>query len=111
MKTYSKVVLTGIEYVISDRLYETLSEDEQKLWHSHAYEVKSGSWAYPRLPEVVAAPELKNIAKTYGKFWCTWQIDRGMSPHLNTGPKPDPDRFYVNRFYQLVYQLIVWLNN
>lgn len=107
----SDAPLIGIEYVISDRLYETLSEDEQKLWHSHAYEVKSGSWAYPRLPEVVAAPELKNIAKTYGKFWCTWQIDRGMSPHLNTGPKPDPDRFYVNRFYQLVYRLIVWLNN
>ncbi|WZZ71836.1 hypothetical protein YC2023_083206 [Brassica napus] len=27
-------------------------------------------WVYPRSPEVVAAPELKNIAKTYGKFWC-----------------------------------------
>ncbi|CAN6840431.1 unnamed protein product, partial [Brassica oleracea] len=50
---------------------------EQKLWHSHAYEVKSGLWAYPRLPQVEAAPELKNIAKAYGKFWCTWQIHRG----------------------------------
>ncbi|WZZ59312.1 hypothetical protein YC2023_059419 [Brassica napus] len=62
----SDAPLIGIEYVISDRLYENLPQDEQKLWHSHAYEVKSGSWAYPRLPEVLATPELKNIAKTYG---------------------------------------------
>ncbi|CAF2159819.1 unnamed protein product [Brassica rapa] len=25
----------------------------------------------------VAAPELNNIAKAYGKFWCTWKIHRG----------------------------------
>lgn len=94
LKIYNKVVSIGIEYVISDRLYESLPQDEQKLWHSHAYEVKSGSWAYPRLPEIVAAPELKNMAKTYGKFWCTWQIDRGMSI---IGHKRN--LFYVNRVY------------
>ncbi|KAH0868225.1 hypothetical protein HID58_075247, partial [Brassica napus] len=59
-----------IEYIRSDRSFENLPHDEQKLWHSHAYE------AYPRLPQVEAAPELKNIAKAYGKFWCTWQIHR-----------------------------------
>ncbi|XP_010549443.1 PREDICTED: oil body-associated protein 2C [Tarenaya hassleriana] len=69
--------LIGIEYIISDRLYENLPQDEQKLWHSHAYEVKSGAWIYPQMPEKLVAPELNNIAKTYGKFWCTWQVDRG----------------------------------
>ncbi|GKU92430.1 hypothetical protein SLEP1_g6159 [Rubroshorea leprosula] len=26
---------------------------------------------------MVGKPELENLAKTYGKFWCTWQTDRG----------------------------------
>lgn len=34
-----KISLTGVEYIITDRIFETLTPDEQKLWHSHAYEV------------------------------------------------------------------------
>jgi hypothetical protein len=26
---------------------------------------------------MIEKPELENMAKTYGKFWCTWQVDRG----------------------------------
>uniref|UniRef100_A0A7N0RFQ1 Uncharacterized protein n=1 Tax=Kalanchoe fedtschenkoi TaxID=63787 RepID=A0A7N0RFQ1_KALFE len=69
--------LIGMEYIVSDRIFETLDEDEQKLWHSHAYEVKSALWVSPRIPEVLAKLELANFTKIYGKFWCTWQIDRG----------------------------------
>ncbi|XP_022852029.1 oil body-associated protein 2C-like isoform X2 [Olea europaea var. sylvestris] len=69
--------LIGLEYIVSDRLFETLPPDEQKLWHTHAYEIKSGLWVNPRVPEMVVRPELENLAKTYGKFWCTWQTDRG----------------------------------
>ncbi|XWS15889.1 hypothetical protein CRYUN_Cryun34aG0041200 [Craigia yunnanensis] len=73
----SRARLIGIEYIISDRLFEALTQEEQKLWHSHSYEIKSGHWVYPRIPEMVGKPELDNLAKTYGKFWCTWQVDRG----------------------------------
>ncbi|XP_065877316.1 oil body-associated protein 2A-like [Euphorbia lathyris] len=69
--------LIGVEYIVSDKIFETLPPDEQKLWHSHAYEVKSGLLIHPRVPEMVVKPELENLAKTYGKFWCTWQLDRG----------------------------------
>ncbi|KAJ0581561.1 putative Oil body-associated protein [Helianthus annuus] len=31
--------LIGVEYIVSDRIFDTLPPDEQKLWHSHAYEV------------------------------------------------------------------------
>lgn len=31
--------LIGVEYIISDRLFEALPPDEQKLWHSHYFEV------------------------------------------------------------------------
>ncbi|CAI0475624.1 unnamed protein product [Linum tenue] len=69
--------LIGVEYIVSDKTFEALPPDEQKLWHSHAYEIKSGLWVNPRVPEVVVKPELENLAKSYGKFWCTWQLDRG----------------------------------
>ncbi|KFK31530.1 hypothetical protein AALP_AA6G124600 [Arabis alpina] len=73
----SKTHLIGIEYIVSERLFESLSSEEQTLWHSHDYEIQTGLLITPRVPELVAKPELQNIAKTYGKFWCTWQTDRG----------------------------------
>ncbi|KAM0938340.1 putative Oil body-associated protein [Dioscorea sansibarensis] len=69
--------LIGVEYIVSENIFETLPPEEQKLWHSHAYEIKSGVWIHPRVAEMIAKPELKWLAKTYGKFWCTWQVDRG----------------------------------
>ncbi len=34
--------LIGVEYIISEKLFDTLSDEEKKLWHSHEYEVKGG---------------------------------------------------------------------
>ncbi|KAI7999751.1 Oil body-associated protein 2A [Camellia lanceoleosa] len=93
----SNARLIGVEYIVSEKIFNTLPAEEQKLWHSHAYEIKSGLWVNPRVPEMVQNSELKDVAKTYGKFWCTWQVDRGdklplsapalmMSPQdVNTG--------------------------
>lgn len=85
--------LIGVEYIVSDKIFETLPPEEQKLWHSHAYEIKSGLWVNPGVPEMVLKPEIDNLAKTYGKFWCTWQIDRGDRlplgpPALMVSPQP-----------------------
>lgn len=41
-------------------------------------QIKSGLWVNPRVPEMAVKSELQNLAKTYGKFWCTWQTDRGL---------------------------------
>lgn len=69
--------LIGVEYIVSDRIFEALPEEEQKLWHSHFHEIKEGLWVNPGVPETIQKPELKKLAKSYGKFWCTWQFDRG----------------------------------
>ncbi|KAJ4787545.1 Oil body-associated protein 2B [Rhynchospora pubera] len=69
--------LIGVEYIVSDNIFETLPSEEQKLWHSHAYEIKTGLWTLPGMPELLQDPEHKSLTKTYGKFWCTWQVDRG----------------------------------
>ena len=41
--------LNGIEYIISERLFETLPEAEQPYWHPHNGEILSGQLVAPGL--------------------------------------------------------------
>ncbi|TCH98422.1 DUF1264 domain-containing protein [Roseococcus sp. SYP-B2431] len=69
--------LIGIEYIISERLFVQLPEDEKRLWHSHHYETTSGQLVMPGIPEAVETVAMRQLANTYGKTWHTWQVDRG----------------------------------
>ncbi|KAK5094061.1 hypothetical protein LTR70_005503 [Exophiala xenobiotica] len=40
--------LIGVEYMVPKHVYETLDPEEQKLWHSHEFEVSSGMLCVPR---------------------------------------------------------------
>lgn len=42
--------LMGLEYIISKKLFDALTADEKKLWHSHVHEVKSGQLVAPGVP-------------------------------------------------------------
>lgn len=64
--------LIGVEYVISERLFRTLPEEERRLWHSHHYEVASGTLAAPGIPEAAEHALMRKLAGTYGKTWHTW---------------------------------------
>lgn len=68
--------LIGIEYVITARRFRTLPDEEKRLWHSHAYEVKSGLLVAPGLAEQAEQAMMRDFATTYGKTWHTWQVDR-----------------------------------
>ena len=69
--------LIGVEYIISERLFKTLAEEEKKLWHSHRYEVKSGVLFAPNVPNIAEKELMKQLVNTYGKTWHFWQVDRG----------------------------------
>ncbi|KAJ0988972.1 hypothetical protein J5N97_007328 [Dioscorea zingiberensis] len=69
--------LIGVEYLISDKLFLALPEEEKPLWHSHEYEVKSGVLFMPSVPGPVQRRDLEKVAKTYGKTFHFWQVDRG----------------------------------
>jgi len=71
-----KARLIGIEYIVSAKLFQTLPDEEKKLWHSHHYEIKSGQLVIPGVPERVERSAFKDLVTTYGKTWHTWQIDR-----------------------------------
>ncbi|MDH2067295.1 OBAP family protein [Pantoea sp. GD03673] len=68
--------LMGVEYIISERLFKTLPPEEKALWHSHQYEVKSGTLIAPGLPAVADHALMTRIVNTYGKTWHTWHTDR-----------------------------------
>jgi len=69
--------LVGIEYIISAELFGGLPAEEKQLWHSHAYEVKSGQLTAPGISAANENDLMIELAGTYGKTWYTWQVDRG----------------------------------
>jgi hypothetical protein len=71
-----KANLIGIEYIVSERLFGTLPEDEQGLWHPHNFELLSGQLVAPGLPEAAEHAFMKLLMNSYGKTWHTWHTGR-----------------------------------
>lgn len=76
--------LIGVEYMIPKHVYETLDIEEQKLWHSHEFEVSSGMLIHPKPAghdydewEKVELAAMQEVMGLYGKTWHFWQVDRG----------------------------------
>ena len=76
--------LMGIEYIITAQLFATLPTEEKHLWHSHVYEVRSGTLVAPGVPEVVERELMTKLAGTYGKTWHTWHTDQQSKLPLGT---------------------------
>jgi hypothetical protein len=75
--------MMGIEYIISEKLYNTLPAGEKAYWHPHNYEVLSGTLRLPGLPDAAEKEALETKINSYGKTWHTWMT----GPH---NQKPDP---------------------
>jgi hypothetical protein len=67
--------IMGVEYIVSAKLFATLPAEEKKLWHSHAYEVKSGALIAPGIPQLAEHELMEKLVSTYGKTWHTWHTD------------------------------------
>ncbi|UYQ95697.1 OBAP family protein [Chitinophaga horti] len=68
--------IMGVEYIITEKLFSTLPDEEKKLWHSHHHEVKSGSLIAPGIPEVAEHELMEKLVSTYGKTIHTWHTDQ-----------------------------------
>jgi hypothetical protein len=68
--------LMGVEYIISEKLFKTLDNEEKKLWHSHHYEVKSGELIAPGIPDIAEHQLMEKLVSTYGKTIHTWHTDQ-----------------------------------
>jgi len=64
--------LNGIEYIISERLFKTLPEQEKKYWHPHNGEILSGQLVAPGIPDMAEKALMKEKMNSYGKTWHLW---------------------------------------
>lgn len=68
--------------MISPELFDTLDQDEQRLWHSHVFEVRSGMLIMPSpvVPEMIwekaEREEMEGVIRLYGKVFHLWQTDK-----------------------------------
>lgn len=83
--------LIGIEYIVSEKIFDSLPAEEKRYWHSHKYEVESGylqmqanSLVPGAVTDLAEQPAILEIHKTYGKTIHTWPVD--ISPDLPLGP-------------------------
>jgi hypothetical protein len=64
--------LTGIEYIISEKLFATLPENERQYWHPHNYEILAGQLLAPGLPKAAEKALMRSKMNSYGKTWHVW---------------------------------------
>lgn len=64
--------LNGIEYIISEKLFNTLPEEERRFWHPHNGEILSGQLVAPGIPEAAEHALMKKKMNSYGKTWHVW---------------------------------------
>lgn len=64
--------LNGIEYIISEKLFDSLPEDERAYWHPHNGEILSGQLVAPGIPGPAEHALMKDKMNSYGKTWHVW---------------------------------------
>ena len=77
--------LIGIEYMIPRETYLSLDPEEQKLWHSHEFEVMSGMLMLPKPKDSThedwdknETDGMRNIMGLYGKCSNSSPATRGI---------------------------------
>ncbi|MFP4561465.1 MAG: OBAP family protein [Thiohalorhabdus sp.] len=72
--------LVGIEYIISERLFNQLPPEEQAFWHPHNGEILSGQLAAPGLPAPAEKMLMRRQINSYGKTWHLWDTGTDRQP-------------------------------
>lgn len=72
--------LSGIEYIISEKLFDTLPEAERRYWHPHNYEILSGQLVAPGLPNAAEDALMRGKMNSYGKTWHLWNTGMAGAP-------------------------------
>jgi hypothetical protein len=80
--------LNGIEYIISEKLFNTLPQDERQYWHPHNGEILSGQLVAPGIPDAAEHALMKKKMNSYGKTWHVWHTGNPGQPgdKLPLGP-------------------------
>ncbi|HSO43862.1 MAG TPA: OBAP family protein [Rhodospirillales bacterium] len=99
--------LNGIEYIISERLFERLPAAEKRYWHPHNGEILSGQLVAPGLPEAADHELMKAKMNSYGKTWHTWNTEKHDAKDVRSLPLGEPALAWsFNRFGEARQELI-----
>lgn len=99
--------LNGIEYIISERLFQRLPEAEKKYWHPHNGEILSGQLVAPGLPAAADHALMKAKINSYGKTWHTWNTEKHGAGDVGSLPLGEPALAWsFNRFGEARQALI-----
>ena len=82
--------LIGVEYIISEALFESLPAEEQKSWHPHNYEILSGELVMPGVPALAEKAALEKKLNSYGKTWHIWDTGHAGHPAAQKLPVGKP---------------------
>ncbi|HEY0708739.1 MAG TPA: OBAP family protein [Polyangia bacterium] len=82
--------IIGLEYLISEQLFETLTATEKRSWHPHNYEILSGQLVLPNVPAVAEKAALKKKINSYGKTWHVWDTGHVGHPAADKLPVGSP---------------------
>jgi hypothetical protein len=64
--------LVGVEYVITEKRFAQLPQDEAKLWHPHKKEIDDGLLTIHGVTKGCEEKLLKALYTSWGKTWHTW---------------------------------------
>lgn len=67
-----KANLHGVEYIISEKNFDSLPAAERQYWHPHNGEILSGQLMAPGIPKVAEKALMKTKMNSYGKTWHLW---------------------------------------
>jgi len=81
--------MNGVEYIISEKVFESLPEEERKYWHPHNGEILSGQLVAPGIPKAAEKSLMKQKMNSYGKTWHVWNTGREGQP-ADKLPMGDP---------------------
>jgi len=72
--------LTGIEYIVSEKLFDSFPKEEKQYWHPHNYEILSGQLVAPAIPEIAEHELMLLKMNSYGKTWHVWDTSGRSGP-------------------------------
>ena len=72
--------MNGVEYIISEKLFNTLPAEERKFWHPHNGEILSGQLVAPGIPEAAERELMRQKMNSYGKTWHVWNTGHQGKP-------------------------------
>lgn len=66
--------MNGVEYIISEKLFDALPAEEKQYWHPHNGEILSGQLMAPGIPKAAEKALMKSKMNSYGKTWHVWNV-------------------------------------